>query len=785
MYKRAVLLLSIASMVSTLSMPALARARDTTPPTITITAPTTASTWTASASPLVVSGTAADNVGVKSVKWSNAATGASGTASGTTAWSASIALAAGQNLITVTARDAAANAGSDTITVTYNAADTTAPSVIISSPTTANSYCTPASPLGLGGTASDNVGVTSITWMNAASNTWGLVTGTTSWTASVPLLPGGNVITIQAVDAAGNKGTDSITAAWNPADQTPPTIQIQSPTTNTAYTVTTTAVDLAGVAFDDVSLASVTWSNAANGTSGTASGTDVWTANVPLVAGQNRITFVARDSTGNVASDSITVTFEDTRGIGHLQEANVPTLSWAQGSGLAPAVVTGRIYNDLAANPAARMRDLAALGVLAIRIEIENTTPWSEYQSIVTAAQANGIEVLALVFLNSLPPGSPAPMDGDITYFDNNYVPAYIAAIDQVIANLPSIKFIEVWNEPDVYGFTPMYTNPNCVAQEGARRYALLAVRVFETMHQRRLAGITTPNFAAFDVSRQDDTCLRKVLWDSDSVHNHRIYYRPQYGLPDGLPADLVSIHGYGNGGKAPFETGYTYQGGTFADGVTSFLSAKFADGRSVINQTPVWYTEVGYSVIQLGSEARQRDSLTNVFSVLRSHPQITGAFWYVYRDDEFLGCNSGERFGLRDNRSTGYRPHLAYAAYQAASVAGGDATAPAGALLAPVHGVSVTPSSQLTVTGWAIDANGQAPVVDIAVDGVIIVSLTDGGAPQAQACYVASSARCPNVGFSVTVTAPADPGPHEIAAQARDASGNVRVIGRVEVTVQ
>jgi hypothetical protein len=430
------------------------------------------------------------------------------------------------------------------------------------------------------------------------------------------------------------------------------------------------------------------------------------------------------------------------------------------------------------------MRDLAALGVRVIRMEIENTTPWSEYQTIVSAAQANGIEVLALVFLNSLPPGSPAPMDGDITYFDNFYVPAYIAAIDQVIANLPSVKFIEVWNEPDVYGFTPMYSNPNCVAQEGARRYSLLAVRVFETMHQRRLAGISTPMFAAFDISRQDDTCLRKVLFDSDSVHNHRLYYRPVYGLPDGLPADIVSIHGYGNGGKAPYETGYNYAGGTFADAVNGFLSVKFADGRSVINQTPVWYTEVGYSVIQLGSEAKQRDSLTNIFSVLRSHPQVSAAFWYVYRDDEFVGCNSGERFGLRDNRSTGYRPHLAYTAYQAASVGGGDLTAPSGALLAPAHGTGVAAGSQVTVAGWAIDASGQAPIIEIAVDGVIVTSLTDGATPQPEACYVASSTRCPNVGFSASITAPTASGAHEIAAQARDASGNVRVIGRVEVSV-
>jgi len=766
---------------------AVEAARDTTPPTVAITVPTSSSTWTATASPLTLGGTAADNVSVKSVKWSNAATGGAGTASGTTSWSASIPLATGQNVITVTARDAAQNAATDTITVTYNPPDTTAPTVTITSPTTATSYCTSSSPIALGGTSSDNRGVTAVNWSNAATGASGTVTGTTAWSASVPLVTGGNLVTITAYDAAGNKGTDTITVAWNAPDTTPPSAQIQSPTAETSFTTTATPFDLGGVASDNGALASVAWSNAANGASGAATGTGSWSASVPLVAGENRITVSARDTTGNVGTDSITVDFQDSRGVGHLPDTTLPPLAWGQGGGLAPAVVSGRIYNELAANPAARMRDLAALGVRVIRLEIENTTPWSEYQTIVSAAQANGIEVLALVFLNSLPPGSPAPMDGDITYFDNNYVPAYIAAIDQTTANLPTVKFVEVWNEPDVYGFTPMYSTAGgqCVAQEGARRYSLLAVRVFEIMHQRRLTGATTPAFAAFGISRQDDNCLRKVLFDSDSVHNHRLYYRPAYGLPDGLPADIVAIHGYGNGGKAPYETGYTYQNGTFGDGVNLFLSSTFADGANVINQTPVWYTEVGYSVIQLGgSETKQRDSLTNVFTVLRSHPQVTALFWYVYRDDEYVGCSAGERFGLRDNRSTGYRPHLAYTAYQASSIAGGDETPPSGALLSPVHGATVAAGGAVTVSGWSIDADGQAPVVEIAVDGVIVASVTDGSAPQAEACQVASSARCPNVGFAAVVTAPTTSGVHEIAAQARDAAGNLRVVGRVEVIV-
>ena len=118
------------------------------------------------------------------------------------------------------------------------------------------------------------------------------------------------------------------------------------------------------------------------------------------------------------------------------------------------------------------------------------------------------------------------------------------------------------------------------------------------------------------------------------------------------------------------------------------------------------------------------------------------------------------------------------------AAIAGGDVTPPAGALLTPAQDATVAAGAPLAVTGWAIDADGQAPVVEIAVDGVVAASVTDGTTPQAEGCKVASSVRCPNVGFAASVTAPLASGPHEIAAQARDAAGNVRVIGRVEVVV-
>lgn len=95
---------------------------DTTAPTVTITAPSSNGTYTTSTSPVTLSGSAADNVGVTQVTWANNR-GGSGTATGTTSWSASgIAVQSGTNVITVTARDAANNAATATLTVTMSVA---------------------------------------------------------------------------------------------------------------------------------------------------------------------------------------------------------------------------------------------------------------------------------------------------------------------------------------------------------------------------------------------------------------------------------------------------------------------------------------------------------------------------------------------------------------------------------------------------------------------------------------------------------------------------------------
>ena len=289
---------------------------DTTRPTVSIATPTTGTSYTSSSSTVQIGGTAADNVGVMSVTWSNSR-GGSGTASGTTAWGVpSIGLQTGDNLITFTARDAAGNAGTDSLTVTYSApvADTTLPAVTITSPTSNSSYTASSSPLTISGTASDNIGVTQVSWVTdrgAAGN----ASGTTNWTASgIVLQSGTNNVTVTARDAAGNSKTDvlTVTYAVTSSDTTPPTISIVGPTSASSYTTTKNGITLGGTASDNKGVTAVTWSNSRGG-SGFSSGTTSWSVpSITLQGGTNIITVTAQDAAGNKATDVLTVTYSTT-----------------------------------------------------------------------------------------------------------------------------------------------------------------------------------------------------------------------------------------------------------------------------------------------------------------------------------------------------------------------------------------------------------------------------------------------------------------------------------------
>ncbi len=101
-------------------------------------------------------------------------------------------------------------------TIEVTGGDSTPPMITITSPTSSPTYSTSTQTITLGGTASDNVGVTQVTWVNNRGGS-GTAAGTTAWTAAgIPLQSGTNVVTVTAHDAAGNTGTDTITVTYTP-----------------------------------------------------------------------------------------------------------------------------------------------------------------------------------------------------------------------------------------------------------------------------------------------------------------------------------------------------------------------------------------------------------------------------------------------------------------------------------------------------------------------------------------------------------------------------------------
>ena len=117
---------------------------------------------------------------------------------------------AGTNTVTATVTDGVL---SDSKTFTWSIVDDKSPPVVaITSPTSATRFTVKTRSLVLGGTATDNAGVVSVSWSNNRGGS-GLATGTSTWTATIPLREKKNVITITARDKAGNLARRTITVS--------------------------------------------------------------------------------------------------------------------------------------------------------------------------------------------------------------------------------------------------------------------------------------------------------------------------------------------------------------------------------------------------------------------------------------------------------------------------------------------------------------------------------------------------------------------------------------------
>jgi hypothetical protein len=150
-----------------------------------------------------------------------------------------------------------------------NPTDTTGPTVSLTSPTASGSYTTTSATVSLAGSASDNVGIVSVSWRNAANSANGNASGTSPWSvANIALVPGVNTITVTAHDAAGNTGGSTLAVTYNPGGAISLSGNVDSSLINRSgvnavyiYNGTVTPDDIGGTGAQPVTTAPVTQDN--------------------------------------------------------------------------------------------------------------------------------------------------------------------------------------------------------------------------------------------------------------------------------------------------------------------------------------------------------------------------------------------------------------------------------------------------------------------------------------------------------------------------------------------
>ncbi len=249
---------NLLSMYSVIVKPDGGTTADTTPPTVTLTAPTAGTI----SRTVTVSASASDNVGVTGVQFrlQGANLGAEDTTNPfSTSWNTTT-VPNGSYTLTAIARDAAGNtktSASLTVTVSNTStppADTTPPTVTLTAPTAG----TISGTVTVSASASDNVGVAGVQFRLQGANLGAEDTSSpysTSWnTTTVP--NGSYTLTAIARDAAGNiKTSASVTVTVSNASTVPPpsalSISNLTVASGQAYVVPTSGLQAGGTVYID------------------------------------------------------------------------------------------------------------------------------------------------------------------------------------------------------------------------------------------------------------------------------------------------------------------------------------------------------------------------------------------------------------------------------------------------------------------------------------------------------------------------------------------------------
>jgi hypothetical protein len=263
---------------------------DKTPPALTIASPLNGST--VYSSPVIVSGTISDSMsGLAKLTCNGQAASITGNN-----FSCTIPLANGPNTIAISASDIAGNVVSPPLSVNF------VPAPLVTFTTPANLSYLNLSPTTVTGTVSDPAASLTINSIQVPNSNG-------SFSASIPLAEGPNILTATATSPGGGVGTGSIQVTL---DTTPPHITITSPPDQ--FVTGDASITVAG-SINDIVVGTVNSQQATvtvNGASATVANRTFLAASVPLNIGNNIIEAVGRDRAGNAATTQITVVRQTT-----------------------------------------------------------------------------------------------------------------------------------------------------------------------------------------------------------------------------------------------------------------------------------------------------------------------------------------------------------------------------------------------------------------------------------------------------------------------------------------
>jgi hypothetical protein len=325
--------------------------------------------------------------------------------------------------------------------------------------------------------------------------------------------------------------------------------------------------------------------------------------------------------------------------------------------GPAKGLVTGRIYHEIANNPAI-IKDFKNLGVQWLRIEFEEFIDLpagastgspqvlaniEKYQKVIQLAHSSEMKILGVVSYNSLS-NKEVPLN-----------PAKITKYREALEwhlNTYQIDAVEIWNEPPGVGFSP---------KQNLKYYGMTLIDVYDQLKPKfpdvLFVGPATPNAEAGDWLGRHDYLHPDVIEGENSIFNSTEMRTWRAAHEGKLPLDVLSFHTYGSGTASPY--GNFYFGVNFKTYFNNISNFKDLDGRSIVGNNPLWITEFGWtSNSKPGSgvtEFAQGDNYNAIMNLFENLQIIENVFLYDYKDDENQPGSEGNACGLIKNSTDSF----------------------------------------------------------------------------------------------------------------------------------